>query len=99
MGVWLLYFALIENLLSEGLVRLSTSFESIVKFFPIHVFSALTRYIQHDPEAFQQAVARATEQRRDLPQIWDSGTLWLTATAWVVVILGGAFLWFRKRDL
>ena len=99
MGVWLLYFALIENLLAEGLVRLSASFEPVVKFFPVHVFNAITRYIQHDPEAFQRAVASATEHHRDLPQIWDPGTLWLTAIGWVVVILGGAFVWFRKRDL
>jgi ABC-2 type transport system permease protein len=99
MGVWLLYFALIENLVAQGLVRLSASFESVVKFFPVHVFNALTRYVQHDPEALRRAIDSATEHQRALPQIWDSGTLWLTAFGWVIVILGGAFLLFRKRDL
>jgi ABC-2 type transport system permease protein len=99
MGVWLLYFALVENLVAQGLVRLSSSLEAVVKFLPIHVFSALTRYIQHDPAAFQRAVAHAVEQHHEPPGIWDAGTLWLTAAAWIVAILGGAFVWFRKRDL
>jgi len=99
MGVWLLYFALIENVLADGLVKLSASFESVVQFFPIHVFNALTRYIQHDPDALQQAIARAVEQQHTPPEIWDPGTLWFSGIAWVAVILGGAFVWFRKRDL
>jgi len=99
MGVWLLYFALIENVLAQGLVKLSASLEPVVQFLPIHVFNALTRYIQHDPEAFRQAVARAVEQQHAPPEIWDPGTLWLSGVAWVAVILSGAFVWFRKRDL
>lgn len=99
MGVWFLYFVVIENLASEGLVRLSQGSDQVVRFLPIHVFGSLTRYIQHDPAALQRAVERAVDNNRPPPEIWDPALLWLAGIGWVVVIVVAAFLWFRKRDL
>lgn len=99
MGVWLLWFAAIENLIAGGLVRLSEALEPVVEFFPSSVFPSLFRWIQYDPAAFQAAVARALENNRNPPEIWDLSALVLTACAWVLVLLGGSFVWFRKRDL
>lgn len=99
MAVWLLWFAVVENLIAGGLVRLSASLEPVVEFFPSHVFPALFRWIQYDPVAFRAAVERAVANNRTPPEIWDLNVLVLAALAWIAVLIGGAYVWFRKRDL
>jgi len=99
MGVMLLYFAAIENLVAGGLTRISEGLESVVAWLPVHAFSDLTRYIQYDPRAFEAAVQRAVETNRQPPELMDPTTLWLAPTVWIVVLLGSGFWWFRKRDL
>jgi ABC-type transport system involved in multi-copper enzyme maturation permease subunit len=99
MGVLLLYFAIVENLVAGGLARISDSLEPVAAFLPVRSFSALTRYIQHDPRAFEAAVQRALENNRQPPELTDPATLWLVPLAWTLILLGAAFVWFRKRDL
>jgi ABC-2 type transport system permease protein len=99
MGVLLLYFAAIEQLVAGGLTRISKALEPVGAFLPVHAFSALTRYIQYDPRAFEAAVQRAVENNRTPPELGNPGLLWLTATVWIVVLLASSYVWFRKRDL
>ena len=99
MGVLLLYFAAIEQLVAGGLTKISKAFEPVVAFLPVRSFSALTSYIQYDPRAFEAAVRRAVENNRAPPELGSPVLTWLTATAWIVVLLGSSFIWFRKRDL
>lgn len=99
MGVMLLYFAVVENLVAGGLTRLSEALEPVVAFLPIRSFTGLTRYIQYDPRAFDAAVQRALENHREPPTLADPVTFWLVPMAWIVLLLGSGFVWFRKRDL
>jgi len=99
MGVMLLYFAAIENLVAGGLTRISASLEPVVALLPIRTFTALTSYVQYDPAAFAAAVQRAVENNREPPTLADPVAFWLAPTAWILILLGSGFVWFRKRDL
>lgn len=99
MGVMLLYFAAIENLIASGLTKLSESLEPVTAFLPVRSFTGLCQYIQHDPRAFDTAVQQAIENNRTPPELADPVAFWLVPAAWIVILLGSAFWWFRKRDL
>jgi ABC-2 type transport system permease protein len=99
LALWFFYVALIERLLSSALVALNDGLRPIVAFLPINTFNQLIEYFQYDPAALQRAVQRALENNRPVPEIWSMRVLVLTASLWILAIVTGAFLWFRKRDL
>ncbi|HEX9729398.1 MAG TPA: ABC transporter permease subunit [Gemmatimonadales bacterium] len=99
MGVWLFYVAALEGLIGEVMLKISHRLETVVEFLPAHVFAQFGRYMQYDKVVFVSAVDRATAAGRTPPEIWDSATLWTSAIGWLVVLIGGSYLLFRKRDL
>jgi hypothetical protein len=71
-----------------------------LRFAPFStVQGGLANYLQWDPVALQRATERAIEAERTPPEIWDGGTLLITAVAWLAFFVVGSFLWFRRRDL
>jgi ABC-type transport system involved in multi-copper enzyme maturation permease subunit len=99
LALWFFYVALIENLIANGLVAISEGLEPVVRHLPISTFNQLFEFIQHDPAALRRAVQNAIENERQIPEIWDMGTLLLASTLWIAVFVGVSFVWFRKRDL
>lgn len=100
MAVWFFYVAVGEQMLGGMLARLSDRLGELAQFLPINTFNQLHRYYQHDLVAFQRAVEAAVEAGNDPPgDPWANSTLLVAWLVWVSLFIGGAFLWFRKRDL
>ena len=99
MAVWFFYVALLEDLFGNILVAINEGLRPAVDYLPVHAFNRLNNYLQHDPEAFQAAVARATEAGRDAPELLGTGAFVFATLAWITVFLVASFVWFRQRDL
>ena len=99
MAVWLFYVAILERLLGSALVQWSDRFKPIVRALPVTVFTELLNNLEHDPAALQRAVDRAHALHRPPPEVWGAGPLSFIAIAWIAVLIGGAYMWFRRRDL
>jgi hypothetical protein len=99
MAVWFFYFVALENLVAGGLVQLSDAFRPVVRFFPMALFNGAARYMQYDPEAYAAYVNRMAQNGREPLTLFDTSVLWGAASGWVAVLVLGAFLWFRRRDL
>lgn len=97
MGVWFFYVALGERLISLGLNRLEL--DAWIRYLPVNVFNALANYLQWDRIAFGNAIQRAIDRGVTPPQLWETETLLLVATAWIAFFVVGSFVWFRRRDL
>ena len=100
MAVWFFYIGFGERLILGALAQLGDWIQPALRFAPFNtVQSGLANYLQWDPVALQAAVARALENDRNPPEIWDTGTLLITAIGWLAFFILGSFLWFRRRDL
>jgi hypothetical protein len=100
MAVWFFYIGFGERLLLGGLSQLGEWIRPALRFAPFStVQGGLANYLQWDPVALQRATERAIEAERTPPEIWDGGTLLITAVAWLAFFVVGSFLWFRRRDL
>lgn len=100
MAVWFFYVALGERMLAGAMRAVSDGLGAAAQFLPINTFNQLHRYLQFDAAAFQQAVQNAVENNRQPPaDPWAWGTLLLTSAIWISLFWGGAFVWFRQRDL
>ena len=100
MAVWFFYMALGEQMLSSAFKAIHDRLGELATYLPINTFNQLHRYYQYDPAAFQQAVQRAVENDRTPPgEPWAWGLLLTMSLVWIVLFVGGSFVWFRKRDL
>ncbi len=100
MAVWFFYIALGEQLLAGGLGRISDTLGEWARYLPVNTFNQLHRYYQHDAEAYHNAVLRAIDNGRTPPaEPWAAGVLAVAYLVWIGLLVGGAFVWFRRRDL
>ncbi len=100
MAVWLFYVAVGEQMLIGAFKAIHDRLGELAVYLPINTFNQLHRYYQHDLVAFQQAVQRAVENDRTPPgEPWAMGVLLTVSLVWIVLFVGGSFVWFRKRDL
>ncbi len=98
-GVLFLWILLVEELLASGLARISGSLAPVAEHVPLNVFDALMRPARWDGEGLREAAARAAGTGAGMPELWSTPRLLLVATAWILVLLGGSYLVFRRRDL
>jgi ABC-type transport system involved in multi-copper enzyme maturation permease subunit len=100
MAIWFFYVALGEQLLAGGLGRISDTLAEWARFLPVNTFNQFHRYYQHDAEAYQNAVLSAVDNGRTPPtEPWAAGVLAVAYLVWIALLVGGAFVWFRRRDL
>lgn len=97
-GVLFLWILLVEELLASGLARISGSLAPVAGHLPLNVFDALMRP-RWDGEGLREAAARAAGTGAGMPELWSTPRLLLVAAAWILVLLGGSYLVFRRRDL
>ncbi len=100
MAVWFFYVAIGEQMLIGAFKAIHDRLGELATYLPINTFNQLYRYYQHDLVAFQQAVQRAVEDDRPPPsEPWAMGLLVTISLVWIALLVGGSFVWFRKRDL
>lgn len=100
MAVWFFYVALGEQLIAGLMNRIHERLGDLAEYLPINTFNQLHRYYQYDLAAYRDAVQRAVEGNDQPPdEPWAMGLLLVLSFAWIALLVGGSFFWFRKRDL
>lgn len=99
MGLFFLYFALLENVLGAGLNRVGEWGSEVTPYLPLNVLNDLFPPLQHYPEAREAAIRRALENGRPPPEIMDTGVLMAVGVGWALVFVALAYLVYRPRDL
>jgi ABC-type transport system involved in multi-copper enzyme maturation permease subunit len=99
MAVWLFYVAVLERLVAAALVAYSEKMKPVVRWFPATIFSEFGNRLEYDPETVRKMIEQAPAMHRPPPVVWGFGPLCLIATGWIIVLVGAAYLTYRKRDL
>ncbi|HSM34804.1 MAG TPA: ABC transporter permease [Longimicrobiales bacterium] len=99
MAIWFFYVAFGESLIRNGIARVWEGSAPYLAYAPVAVFDALRDYLMFDPAALARVAERMQEAGRPAPEPGDPGTLALVAGGWIVLLVLGGFLAFRRRDL
>jgi ABC-type transport system involved in multi-copper enzyme maturation permease subunit len=99
MAAWFGWFAIGEQLLPAGLGRLFPGLRPALGYLPMQTARRLLDYNEYDPAAFQRITEAAEAAGRPPPEPAALGTAFLVALGWIILFIGGSYVWFRRRDL
>lgn len=99
MGLFLLWAAVLEQLLAQLLREREGWLEAAADFLPVTVFTAVARAEVWSPEAMAAAVERAASQGRPPPEVLGAPVSVALAAGWIGALVLLSFAVYRRRDL
>lgn len=99
MAVWFLWVGVGEQLIIPQTLGRIDAIAEYLQYQPFLTATRLIGFENYDPTAFQRVVEAAEAAERSIPGTPDMTTSLLVAAGWVVVLIGGAHIMFRRRDL
>jgi hypothetical protein len=97
MGIWFFWVALAEQILPGFFEKIHEGWGAAGAYLPATLAGRLLDPRQHDPAAMAASVQRAIENGNPPPELIPY--LWTGSWLWIVLLVGWAYFWFRKRDL
>ncbi len=100
MAVWFFWIAIGEQQIVSGLLgRAFPGLRPTLEYLPWRNVQRSVGFENYDAPTFERIVDAAREAGRTIPVHADVSTITLVNVGWLVLFLGVAFIWFRRRDL
>ncbi|WP_425155454.1 hypothetical protein [Candidatus Palauibacter sp.] len=100
LGVWFLWIGPVESGMILPLARRYLPDHSAwVEYMPFGNAVALLEFRHYDAPAYERYAAAIEAAGRTPPPAVDPTWHLIVAAAWTALLIGSAFIWFRRRDL